>query len=98
MTDKDMRFTLREIAEASGLNHKTLNSRAKRFRSEGVFPPIRSRSTAFYSYDQVKKLISKPKRIIIDIRPGYVEKLKMQLQTDGYRIKKEANNGDIPGN
>ena len=87
---RDQRFTIKEVAEATGLNAKTLNSRAKRFRQEGIFPKIRS--VAFYTYDQVKQLIRKPKQERCDVRPAMVDALKRQLQTDGYKINKNKPN------
>ena len=100
MTEREPRYTIKEIAEASGINAKTLNSRAKRLRAAGIFPKIMNRSVAFYTYDQAKELIRKPRQVRCQVRPVMVDQLKLKLKTDGYRIatttKKEDNNGDIP--
>ena len=100
MTDREAKYTIKEIAEASGINVKTLNSRAKRLRAMGAFPKIMNRSVAFYTYDQAKELIRKPKQMRCAVRPTFVDQLKMKLKNDGYRIatgtKKEESNGNLP--
>ena len=88
MISKDVTFTIKEIAEASGLPVKTLSTRAKQFRDKGVFPKGRGRETIFYTYDQVRMIIAKPKRKTQYIRPSRVTLLKTQLQNDGYKINK----------
>lgn len=89
MTDT-ARYTIHEIAEASGINVKTLNSRAKVFRDQGVFPKTQKRYTAFYTYEQALMLVKKPRRVTQAPRPACINELKRRMQNDGYPINKNS--------
>ncbi len=85
-------FTVKEIAAATGINDKTISSRAKRCRERGEFPAIPKRAQAKYTYEQVKAIISRPRKAQ-DVRPAAVDALKRMLQNDGFPIaRKEAKN------
>lgn len=89
MISKDTTFTAQEIGAATGIPYKTICARAKVLRERGEFPPIKPRTTAFYTYDQVIKLIRRPQRkIATGIRKSHVALLQRQLQTDGHQINK----------
>ncbi len=87
MSENKPSYTVKEIAAATGLNDKTIACRAKRCRERGEFPPIRKREQARYTYDQVKVIITRPRKAQ-DVRPHVVDDLKRRLQNDGFPISK----------
>ncbi|MBR2800322.1 MAG: MerR family transcriptional regulator [Oscillospiraceae bacterium] len=86
----EMTYTIREIAEATGINEKTLGNRAKVLRKAGELPPIKGRAQARYTYDQVKKIVMQTLRGPAKPRPAAIEALKRQLMNDGYPVNRSG--------
>lgn len=81
-----MKFNLKEVALATGMDEKALLARKTALVKAGEIETVKGKRSEF-TYDEVKKLLRKP------LKPGeprgeYVTALKRQLQTDGYTIKK----------
>ena len=81
-----MKFNMKEIALATGVDEKTLMSRKTALVKAGEIESVKGKRSE-YTYEEVKKLLRRP------LKPGeprgeYITALKRQLQTDGYTIKK----------
>ena len=82
-----LKYNMTEISMASGIDVKTLSARKAVLSKAGEIEVIKGKRE--FTYDEVKKLLRNPRK------PGephgeYVQALKLQLQTDGYTIKKGA--------
>ena len=81
-----MKFNMKEISMATGMDENTLQARKIALVKAGELETVKGKRSEF-TYDEVKKLLRRP------LKPGeprgeYVTALKRQLQTDGYTIKK----------
>jgi len=81
-----MKFNMKEIALATGVDEKLLMSRKTALVKAGEIESVKGKRSE-YTYEEVKKLLRRP------LKPGeprgeYITALKRQLQTDGYTIKK----------
>ena len=81
-----MKFNMKEIALATGVDEKTPMSRKTALVKAGEIESVKGKRPE-YTYEEVKKLLRRP------LKPGeprgeYITALKRQLQTDGYTIKK----------
>lgn len=80
-----VKYYLKEISLATGIDVKTLGSRRGALVKAGEIEVSKGKHD--YTYDEVLKLI-RPRRKPGEPRTEYVTALKRQLQTDGYTIKK----------
>lgn len=81
-----LRYNMKEIAAASGIEIKTLQTRRTALAKAGEIESGKGKTE--YTYDEVKKLCRRPRKPG-EPRAEYITALRQQLQTDGYQIKKE---------
>ncbi len=75
MKQEDMRFTIREISEATGINRGTLNSRRKKLDIPG--------NRGGYTLDEVKQMVKRPCCVRRPYDPRRAAILKARLTNDG---------------
>ena len=84
-----MMFTIKEIAQATGISVNTLRARAQDMARRGEIDCNVKGKTREYTYDEVLK-ICRNRVKNNNPRAEYVANLKRHLQNDGYKIKKEG--------
>lgn len=78
--DRNQRYTVREISLATGLSIGAVNYRIGALK-------ITDKAQGL-TYDAVKQIITYKARTSKKVDPKNVDRLKLQLKNDGYRIAK----------
>ncbi len=82
----DQKYYLSEIAQATGIDIKTLQARRAKLVKENRLQGVKGRNSE-YTYEEALLLLRKPTKPG-EPRAAVVDALRRKLQTDGYSIKK----------